>query len=127
MKKAVRIGSIDLDYKLQVAEELRSVKNTATTRRTVAGALVVYEQENRSTALSVTLDSGQHGWQKRATVEAIIALSDSLAGKTTTVEYDDGSSESVRFAYEQRGGAVQSTPLYEGAEWYRVKIYMGRA
>ena len=127
MKKAVRIGSIDFDYKLWVTQEYAAIKNVASARRTVAGTTVVYEQANRNTSLLITLDSKNSGWQKESTVEAIIELADGLLGKSTTLEYDDGTMDSVRFAYETRGGAVQASALYEGADWYKIKIYLGRS
>ena len=126
MKKVVKIGSVSLDFPLVWREQLAAVGNVATARRTIAGTTVVYEQKNRTTSLNVSLDSLSNGWQAEETVTALIALADGAVGGSVTVEFSDGTSVPARFSYEAKGGAVQANALYEGAKWYRVKIYMAR-
>jgi len=127
MRRVVKVGNIHLDYKMFVREDLSSNANVAVARRTVSGTVVVYEQKNRDTALYLTLDSYDSGWQRKNTVESLIALADASIGASVTVEFSDGSTRQCRFAYEQSGGAVQFAPLFEGSEWMTGKIYMGKA
>ncbi|RLC81299.1 MAG: hypothetical protein DRI61_04155 [Chloroflexi bacterium] len=126
MKRVVRIGHVNLSNPLWVEESLKATKNTASAKRTVAGAMVIYEMSNRYSALYITLDSRNYGWLKTDDVNALIGLADSSLGQQVEIEYRDGSTEMARFAYEQANGAVQATPLFDGANWYKVKIYMAK-
>lgn len=126
MRRVTKIGSVALDYKMFVREDTAARRNIAVKKRTVSGALVVYERVNRDTALSVTVESMDSGWQRRSTVDALISLADASIGQSVEIAYSDGTTEQVRFAYEERGGAVQFSPLFEGSEWLRGTIFLGK-
>jgi len=124
--KVVRIGNVDLVYPMWVMEKYRSTAVRTTARRTIGGGLVVYEQENRKSASTVTLDSMDYAWLDEATKTAIVDMANASVGQSYEIEYDDGVTDTVRFAHEQQGGAVQLRPIREGCGWYMGKIYFGK-
>ena len=124
MKRVKKIGSIELDNHLFWLEtfELKNVKGT--TFNTLSGGRVVFEAQKRDTAINITLDSKDYGWQLEDTIEKIMLLADDL-DVTTTITFTDDTEIDVRFRVEENE-VIKAEQKYEGSKWYSITIKMAK-
>ena len=124
MKRVKKIGDIELNNHLFWLEtfELKNVKGTGF--NTLAGGRVVFETQKRDTAINITLDSKDYGWQLEDTIKKIMLLADDL-NVTTTITFTDDTEIEARFRVEENE-VIKAEPKYEGSKWYSVIIKLAR-
>jgi hypothetical protein len=124
--KVVRIGDITLDNPMFVKETGVSYKIASEVRDTIAGGKVYFESVREPSSFTLTLESGDYGWQRLSTVQSLISLSEQKIGDDFEVRLDDGSAKICRFRYEVSDGrCVDFEPVFEGANIYKGSIYIG--
>ena len=119
MKKVIKIGTIILTYPMWVEESLQDTNVSSVEINNVDGGKIVFNQYIRNSAQNVTLISKDSGWQKEDIVADLISLANSSIDTDIQIQYNDLTTENVRFNYTQ---AVQFDPIYEGADYYKGKI-----
>lgn len=124
--RVVRIGNIRLDNAIYIKESTAAYKVTAEVRDTIGGGKVYFESVREPSSFSLTLESGDYGWQRLPTINALIALSEQKIGDDFEVELDDGSIKICRFRYEVNDGrCIDFEPSFEGSSIYKGTIYLG--
>ena len=124
MKRVKQIGNIPLDNHLFWVEtfELKNVKGTVF--NTLAGGRVVFETQKRDTAINITLDSKDYGWQLGQTIEKILAIADDI-GVVVPITFTDDTEIEARVRVEENE-VIKAEPKYEGSKWYNVTIKMAK-
>lgn len=127
--KIVKIGVIELDHGFWWDEYDNSDAVKATVKPNLDGGVVVFEQAARLSAIDITLQSRNDGWQTKATMEAIKALANGSIGTTAVVEDSDAVQHTVRFRHEVKGGAVQFRHIMDARDigWYVGTVYLAKA
>lgn len=126
--RIAKIGGITLDYKLWVDNHQSSKGVEAEVVKNLDGGVIVFEQLRRISSDNIVLMSGEDGWQKTTTVEALVALSNGSLGASVVIEDEDGGTFNARFRHEQTGGAVQFSRLVQSKlfDWYTGTIFLAR-
>ena len=126
--RIVKIGAVTLDHAMWWDEYDQSSGVMSEVVKNLDGGVIVFEQAKRISIQNVTLMSRSDGWQKKTTMDALIALANGSLGLTFTVEDDDGGTFDVRFRHEQNGGAVQFERVVGAklSEWYTGTIYLAK-
>lgn len=119
--RLLRVGNITLDEPLFLESEFYSNKITAKSDEAIDGTEIVFEARTKNEALNFTHKN--IAWQKRETIQALIALADTSIGKNITVQTDALSIE-VRFDYTKN--AVKGEELFAGGSLFLVEIYLKR-
>ena len=126
--RIIKIENITLDHGMWIEESNSSNDVTTETLDNLDGGLIIFEQPVRTSKKYVTLLSKNDAWQKKTTVDALLALANGSIGTTYTAYDDDGGSYAVRFRHEEKEGAVQFERLIDAklSEWYSGVIYLGK-
>ena len=126
--KILKIGAITLDYGMWWDEYNRSDAVSSEIVKNLDGGIIIFEQANRVSIQNVTLKSNTDAWQRKATVDALVALSNGSLGQVFVIEDDNGVFFNARFRHEQAGGAVQFVRASEAKlfEWYTGTIYLAK-
>ncbi len=119
-KRAVSLGGVVFDYKLYVLQLDAPEDILSEVAITEAGVHAVWQ--NKVLTPYITLSSKQHGWLSQSVKDSIIALYEQL-DTTFTLEYDDGSTDEVRFAHEN---GISFTPLNEGCNVFLGQINLAK-
>ncbi len=119
-KRAVSIGGVTFDFKLHYLEldEPNDIQSEASISE--SGVHIVWQ--NKIQTPYITLSSKDYGWVYQSTKDAILALYEAL-DTTYTLSFDDGSSETVRFAHER---GINFTPHFEGCDTYTAQINLAK-
>ena len=122
MIRIIKIGTIELENPLYVLEsfEIKNVK--AVSFNTLGGSRIIYESIRRDNANDLTLDSMQNGWLKLDTVKKIANLANNIEIEVELLTTENSTTK-ARFRLEEKE-VIKAEPLFEGSEWYKVKIKM---
>jgi hypothetical protein len=124
----MNIGGVTLDNDLTWTDEFKYTEATGTATETIYGNLVVQTMP-RTNALPLTLSGDANsGWQKRSTVQALVALAKSGASTIHVVQLADNRTVYAMFRNEE-GPTVEFTPITRavapGADfWYYGTVKM---
>ena len=108
MRRVKRLGNVTFWQTIFTNEETQSTKVQAKARRCSDGSLVVYEQKIKP---YIILDTGSNGWIDDEQRSQIVEMFNEM-GTTYELEYDDGSTITVRPAREKK---LNLKPIFEGA------------
>ena len=116
MKRAVSINGITFNYPLFVSEEYEDNNYIGSSNITTSCTLVIKQIEKGDLTKKVALYSNENAWVK---TDIKNKLFKDINTEQKTVEFNDNSNETY---YYDLSNPMEAEPLYEGADWYKIKI-----
>jgi hypothetical protein len=120
IRRAKKIGNITLTRSLYYVDDFAAQRISAVSEETIDGGVVVWEQENKIIRDNVTLDSLENYPILEDELIAHQDMCDNTLGSVFDITLTDNTTVTVRFKHEE--GAIDSSPIYEGACYYNVTL-----